>query len=302
MKVSLALKIFKDYQKANLRPSTIAGYRYLMDLFEEFFGGKDVSSLSSEDVYHFLEMITESNSKATKGHRYAQLKAFLNFIIMNYELDVSNPLDTPLMRKTFRKPKTEPRKTIPREIIDELVFKCKDLRDRLILELQAKCGARIGEVLKIRVKDIDGRRINRLKTYIQQKGLTDDDRVFNLCYTAARSLIKGIGKKVGVKLNPHDLRRHSATFASRNGVPIEIISKVLLRHQNLKTTQLYLGKVTDSEAQRPSAGWISYMVSNSIGNRHFLGPFRHTIASEAVEKVSEECPLLSCITSRIFNH
>ena len=271
MKVSLALKIFKDYQKANLRPSTIAGYRYLMNLFEEFFGGKDVSSLGSEDVYHFLEMITESNSKSTKGHRYAQLKAFLNFIIMNYELDVSNPLDTPLMRKTFRKPKPEPRKTIPREIIDELVFKCKDLRDRLILELQAKCGARIGEVLKIRVKDIDGRRIiirdpksgkhnevifmpeqiaNRLKTYIQQKGLTDDDRVFNLCYTAARSLIKGIGKKVGVKLNPHDLRRHSATFASRNGVPIEIISKVLLRHQNLKTTQLYLGKVTDSEAIR----------------------------------------------------
>lgn len=271
MKVSLALKIFKDYQKANLRPSTIAGYRYLMNLFEEFFGGKDVSSLGSEDVYHFLEMITESNSKSTKGHRYAQLKAFLNFIIMNYELDVSNPLDTPLMRKTFRKPKTEPRKTIPREIIDELVFKCKDLRDRLILELQAKCGARIGEVLKIRVKDIDGRRIiirdpksgkhnevifmpeqiaNRLKTYIQQKGLIDDDRAFNLCYTAARSLIKGIGKKVGVKLNPHDLRRHSATFASRNGVPIEIISKVLLRHQNLKTTQLYLGKVTDSEAIR----------------------------------------------------
>jgi len=271
MKVSFALKIFKDYQKANLRPSTIAGYQYLMNLFEEFFGGKDVGSLGSEDVYHFLEMITESNSKSTKGHRYAQLKAFLNFIIMNYELDVSNPLDTPLMRKTFRKPKTEPRKTIPREIIDELVFKCKDLRDRLILELQAKCGARIGEVLKIRVKDIDGRRIiirdpksgkhnevifmpeqiaNRLKTYIQQKGLTDDDRVFNLCYTAARSLIKEIGKKVGVKLNPHDLRRHSATFASRNGVPIEIISKVLLRHQNLKTTQLYLGKVTDSEAIR----------------------------------------------------
>ena len=271
MKVSLALKIFKDYQNANLRPSTIAGYRYLMNLFEEFFGGKDVSSLGSEDICHFLEMITESNSKSTKGHRYAQLKAFLNFIIMNYELDVSNPLDTPLMRKTFRKPKTEPRKTIPREIIDELVFKCKDLRDRLILKLQAKCGARIGEVLKIRVKDIDGRRIiirdpksgkhnevifmpeqiaNRLKTYIQQKGLTDDDRVFNLCYTAARSLIKGIGNKVGVKLNPHDLRRHSATFASRNGVPIEIISKVLLRHQNLKTTQLYLGKVTDSEAIR----------------------------------------------------
>jgi len=91
---------------------------------------------------------------------------------------------------------------------------------------------------------------NRLRSYIQERGLKEDDRVFNLSYTAARSLINEMGKRVSVRLNPYDLRRHSATFASRNGVPIEIISKVLLRHQNLKTTQLYLGKVTDSEAIR----------------------------------------------------
>ena len=36
----------------------------------------------------------------------------------------------------------------------------------------------------------------------------------------------------------------------RDGMPLEIISKVLLRHQNLKTTQVYLGKVSDSEAIR----------------------------------------------------
>jgi hypothetical protein len=41
------------------------------------------------------------------------------------------------------------------------------------------------------------------------------------------------GKLVGVKLRPHDLRRHSATYTSRSGVPIEIISKVILRHANL---------------------------------------------------------------------
>ena len=51
-------------------------------------------------------------------------------------------------------------------------------------------------------------------------------------------------------MKAHDLRRHSATFASRNGVPLELISKVLLRHQNLKTTQLYMGRVSDSEAIR----------------------------------------------------
>ena len=42
-------------------------------------------------------------------------------------------------------------------------------------------------------------------------------------------------------MNPHDLRRHAATFASRSGTPIEIVSKVILRHASLSTTQRYLG-------------------------------------------------------------
>jgi len=48
------------------------------------------------------------------------------------------------------------------------------------------------------------------------------------------------------------LRRHAATYASRSGVPIEIISKVILRHANLSTTERYLGKISDTEAMR----WI----------------------------------------------
>ena len=57
---------------------------------------------------------------------------------------------------------------------------------------------------------------------------------------------------IGLNLKTHDLRRHAATFASRSGIPIEIISKIILRHSNLSTTQRYLGKVTDIEAIR----WI----------------------------------------------
>jgi integrase/recombinase XerD len=60
------------------------------------------------------------------------------------------------------------------------------------------------------------------------------------------------GQAVGIHLRPHDLRRHSATFASRSGVPIEIVSKIILRHSNLSTTQRYLGKITDTEAMK----WI----------------------------------------------
>jgi site-specific recombinase XerD len=63
-------------------------------------------------------------------------------------------------------------------------------------------------------------------------------------------MVKKTGEMVGVRLRPHDLRRHAATYSSRAGVPIEIVSKIILRYANLSTTQIYLGKVSDSEAMR----------------------------------------------------
>ena len=65
-------------------------------------------------------------------------------------------------------------------------------------------------------------------------------------------LVAKAGRLVGIKLKPHDFRRHAATFASRAGVPIRIVSKVILRHANLSTTQKYLGKMSETEAMR----WI----------------------------------------------
>jgi len=49
-----------------------------------------------------------------------------------------------------------------------------------------------------------------------------------------------------------DLRRHAATYVSRSGTPIELVSKVILRHASLSSTQRYLVKVSDLEAMR----WI----------------------------------------------
>ncbi len=73
-----------------------------------------------------------------------------------------------------------------------------------------------------------------------------------ITYGAARVMSKKAGLLVGVQLRPHDLRRHATTYASRSGIPNEIVSKVILRHSNLAMTQRYLGKIQDAEAKR----WI----------------------------------------------
>ncbi|UCF82093.1 MAG: site-specific integrase, partial [Desulfobacteraceae bacterium] len=137
----------------------------------------------------------------------------------------------------------------------------------------ARRGMRIGEVLKLTPSDVNERKLilrdpksgkeqefvfipqkvaDRLKDYVREKGIQPDQRIFPICYEAARAMVKKGGDVIGIHLRPHDLRRHAATFASRSGVPIEIVSKVILRHANLSTTQRYLGKVSDTEAMK----WI----------------------------------------------
>ena len=223
-----------------------------------------------------MESLTEKLSKSTRRLRYAQLKAFCNFLIEKCNLNLRNPCDAPLLSKAFKTPKPVARRILDREEVEELIYKANNLRDRLIVELQARCGLRIGELLKIKVSDVSDRKLilrgpksgkesevafmpeqiaRRVTDYIQHEGLSPEDQLFPICYSTARGLIKKLGKRLKVELTPHDLRRYSATHASRNGVPLEIISKVLLRHQDLKTTQVYLGRVTESEAIR----WMDFL-------------------------------------------
>jgi integrase/recombinase XerD len=93
---------------------------------------------------------------------------------------------------------------------------------------------------------------DRLKEYIRTERIGPDKKVFDISYSAARMAVIRAGELVGIRLRPHDLRRHAATFASRSGTPLEIVSKIILRHSNLSTTQRYLGKVSDMEALK----WI----------------------------------------------
>lgn len=52
-------------------------------------------------------------------------------------------------------------------------------------------------------------------------------------------IVRKWGKRCNVKAYPHKFRRTCATNALRNGMPIEMVSR-MLGHQNIGTTQIYL--------------------------------------------------------------
>jgi len=215
--------------------------------------------------------LNDGCKQLTKHTRYSYLKAFFNFIRNNLDEQLQNPCDAPMLKKLFKPGKLGRWQIHEKETIDEIIFRTTKARNRLMLELMARGGMRVGEVLKLIAGDVDDQKLiirnpksgksseavfipkklaERLKDYIRASGIEGDQRVFPISYTAARVMVRKAGTLVGVHLRPHDLRRHAATYASRSGVPVEIVSKVILRHANLSTTQRYLGKVSDVEAMR----------------------------------------------------
>jgi len=63
---------------------------------------------------------------------------------------------------------------------------------------------------------------NRLHNYVRETSITFDQFIFPITYAGARKVVVKVGDMVGIKLRPHDLRRHAATYASRSRFPIEI--------------------------------------------------------------------------------
>jgi len=251
----------------------LRNYEFILDNFQRYFGDRELSSVTSEDILAFMSTVTDGTKQNTKKLRFTLLSAFFNFVKNSHDPALRNPCDNPALRKLFRAAKHTQFKILEKDVVDEIIFRTRNQRNRLMLELMARSGMRVGEVLKLKPIDIEERKAiirdaksgreaeavflpqkvaERLRRYIRDEGIKPDARIFPLTYAAARLIVKKAGNLVDVCVRPHDLRRHAATYASRSGTPLEIVSKVLLRHSNLSTTQRYLGKISDVEAMR----WI----------------------------------------------
>lgn len=273
MKVSDAIAFCLRYHSINSKPNTLAHYEFLLKKFKEPYKDRLIESITTEEIISFLADMSEGRKQNTKRSRYTTLSAFFNLIANTLLPEMKNPCQSPAAKSLFRKPKNTQWVIFDKDTIDEAIFRTINTRNRIMLELMARGGMRISEVLGLKPEDIDDQKLwlydpksgkeqevvfipkklsGRLRGYVRERNILPGQRIFPITYAAARKIVLKVGMMLEIKLRPHDLRRHAATYASRSGVPIEIVSKVILRHSDLSTTQRYLGKVSDSEAIR----WI----------------------------------------------
>lgn len=127
--------------------------------FCQEFGDVELDQITPDDVLLFLNQLTSGNKPYTKRVRFSHLSSFFNFVRNNVDPELGNPCDTPMIRKIYRKKVTSKWEIIEKETVDEIIFRTMNVRNRLILELMARGGMRIGEVLKLRLHDLQDRKL-----------------------------------------------------------------------------------------------------------------------------------------------
>jgi integrase/recombinase XerC len=140
------------------------------------------------------------------------------------------------------------------------------LRDYLLVLLLWQTGARISELLSVKVSDIDffnatirlptlKRKIRTERVipvkpqtlglfalYINQFGLQRDDKIFNISRQQAFRIVKKAVLEVfpgdTKRAHPHVLRHSFAVYALSQGVPITVV-RSWLGHRNITSTLVY---------------------------------------------------------------
>ncbi len=130
MIIQEAIELFKEHQKGTVKKNTLKSYGKFLEQFREKFSASEVISVSADQIGRFLEETTEGLSRSPRHLRYAQIKAFFNYVIEVTGINANNPCTAVVLAKAY--------KILDKETVDEMIFNASSLRDRLILELQGK--------------------------------------------------------------------------------------------------------------------------------------------------------------------
>ncbi len=254
------LKRYVSYLKGKrLSEQTIKSYAYFVLRFLHFRIAKDITLWSNADLDKYMsEVIAKENYSISSHRQCVGALKYLTALCRVSGFDAS----------TYKRPKKS--RYLPTVLSMEetirLIQVTKNLKHRTIIALLYSSGLRIGELLHLRVKDID---VYRNQVFVKN-GKGRKDRVVTLAesikpllsnyintYKPINWFIEGrdgqaysdssIRKFLGnsckqariiKSVSPHTLRHSYATHMLENGVDIRYIQE-LLGHSKPETTMIY---------------------------------------------------------------
>ncbi|GIV17754.1 MAG: tyrosine recombinase XerD [Armatimonadota bacterium] len=274
-----ALEVWlESLQARKLSTRTVQSYREHVTPFVAFLQQQGCADFDDVQPFHIRRWLLYRQQQGISTHTlfncYRNPRTFWNWCIRE-GLTTHNPFAKvePPKREQVLKPALTP------EEVEKLLQACEgkhwlNLRDRALILLLLDTGLRIHECHQLRVGDamqntlvIRGKggkhrvvvlsaevrlALHRyLKAYQAQRGvkLQADSPLWQgdrgtLTLEGLKVAVRKAGKRAGLRLGAHQLRRTFATWSLRNGITLEHL-RLLMGHSDLKTTLQYLALVED---------------------------------------------------------
>lgn len=277
------------HEQRGTQDASLDNYDIPIRTLLKYLGGR-LEQLNAQHLRQCFLMYCGGRSHARIKHGATALRMFVRFLISEGRCPVGLEAAIPLVPHWRLS-------SLPRylqcEEVEQILALCNPItavgkRDRAILLLLARLGLRAGDIVQLRLGDIDwkdawihvcgkGRRQTRLPltqevggalvSYLQEgRPQTDSDRVFVRCrapfrpfaaHHAVSVIVDRAMRRAGVtppgRGAAHLLRHSVATSLLRQGASLQDIS-TLLRHRSLQTTQIY-AKVDVSTLHQIAQPW-----------------------------------------------
>jgi len=256
MQISTRLKTFEDELiRKGYRKNSIENYMSYCSIFLNKFKDKDSPQhISEQDIKDFLRSFKEHN---TQRAYHSAIKCFYKYVVkqpnkFKYIEYVKRSRKLPIV--------------LSAKEIKQIISVCTNVKHKSIIYLLYSCGLRVGEVINLKVKDIDSTRmviyildakggkdrqvplhpsvLDLLRIYYKQykprEYLFNGQTSEKYTESSIRQFLKQYAQDCGVnkRVYPHLIRHTAFTNMLENGVDLSVIGKVA-GHQNLRTTLLY---------------------------------------------------------------
>lgn len=297
-----SLNNFVNYIIKQKKYSLNTAKNYEIDIleFESYINKKETNYLDVDYEFikgYLMQLYNRKLSRNSVARKLSSLRSFYKYLFNN-ELIKTNPF------KYVKTPKKEKRLPKYLGIEDlEIIFNTPDIntplgqRDKTILEVLYATGIRVGELVNIKINDIDFYRkeikilgkgnkgridpfgdycLEAMNNFIEdgrkkilEKHHTDceyliiNEKGNKITTRGVEKIIDNIIKKASLKkhVSPHMLRHSFATHLLNEGCDILTVQE-LLGHESLESTQVY----THVSNERLRSVYLKYHPLNNTKN------------------------------------